>query len=165
MVWRSHCGVGVRNDEAKEAACLHQNASPCRGLTITQCQDSEHLTRVRALRAKTDIFYIFSAFLGPGTMSKAFSRPWGSISRQKYKIWMRICRVTAVFIVFGEFGFLLLVLKLNFQAVIKSAASAASLKTKTQESRGASGRRLGWRATEMAGLPWIPGFWSSGRLR
>ena len=55
--------------------------------------------------------------------------------------------------------------KLNFQAVIKSAASAASPKTKIQESRGASGRRLGWRATETARLPWIPGFWSSGRLR
>ena len=55
--------------------------------------------------------------------------------------------------------------KLNFQAVIKSAASAASPKTKIQESRGASGRRLSWRATGTARLPWIPGFWSSGRLR
>ena len=55
--------------------------------------------------------------------------------------------------------------KLNFQAVIKSAASAASPKTKIQESRGASGRRLGWRTTETARLPWIPGFRSSGRLR
>ena len=33
--------------------------------------------------------------------------------------------------------------KLNFQAVIKSAASAASPKAKIQESRGASERRLG----------------------
>ena len=55
--------------------------------------------------------------------------------------------------------------KLNFQAVIKSAASAASPKAKIQESRGASGRRLGWRTTETARLPWIPGFWSSGRLQ
>ena len=56
-----------------------------------------------------------------------------------------ICRVTAVFVVFEKFGTLLLVLKLNFQAVIKSAASAASPKTKIQESRGANGRwkRLG----------------------
>ena len=30
---------------------------------------------------------------------------------------------------------------------------------------GASGRWLGWRATGTARLPWIPGFWSSGRLR
>ena len=36
---------------------------------------------------------------------------------------MRICRVTAIFVVFEKLG---LVLKLNFQAVIKSAASAAS---------------------------------------
>ena len=35
--------------------------------------------------------------------------------------------------------------KLNFQAVIKSAASTASPMTKIQESRGASGRRLGMR--------------------
>ena len=55
--------------------------------------------------------------------------------------------------------------KLNFQGTIKLAASAASPKTKIQESRGASGRRLGWRATETARLPWIPGFLSSGRLR
>ena len=46
--------------------------------------------------------------------------------------------------------------ELNFQAVIKSAASSASPKTKIQESRGANGRRLGWRATETARLPWIP---------
>ena len=52
--------------------------------------------------------------------------------------------------------------KLDFQAVIKSAASAASPKTKIQESREASGRRLGMRT---ARLPWTPGFWSSGRLR
>ena len=40
---------------------------------------------------------------------------------------MRICRVTPIFVVFEKFGTLLLVLKLKFQAVIKSAASAASL--------------------------------------
>ena len=43
--------------------------------------------------------------------------------------------------------------KLNFQAMIKLAASAASPKTKIQEYRGASGRRLGWRATETTRLP------------
>ena len=43
---------------------------------------------------------------------------------------MRICEVTAIFVVFEKFGIPLLVLKLNFQAVIKSAASAASLGTK-----------------------------------
>ena len=47
---------------------------------------------------------------------------------------MRICRVIALFIVFENFGTVLIVLelfflfwKLNFQAVIKSAASAADL--------------------------------------
>ena len=80
-------------------------------------------------------------------------------------IWMRICRVTAIFVVFEQFGTLLIVVKLDFQAAIKSAASAASPKTKIQESRGASGQWLAWRATETARLPWIPGFWSSGRLR
>ena len=46
---------------------------------------------------------------------------------------MRICRVIALFVVFEKFGSVLRVLelfflfwKLNFQAVIKSAASAAS---------------------------------------
>ena len=46
---------------------------------------------------------------------------------------MRICRATAIFVVFEQFGTVLrvlepfcLFLKLNFQAVIKSAASAAS---------------------------------------
>ena len=53
--------------------------------------------------------------------------------------------------------------KLNFQAVIKSAASAASPKTKIQESRGASGRRLGWRATASGGSHATPK--PSGRLR
>ena len=48
--------------------------------------------------------------------------------------------------------------KLNFQAVIKSAASAASPKTKIQESRGASGQRLGMRTAGTARLPCIPGF-------
>ena len=42
-----------------------------------------------------------------------------------------------------------LVEKLNFQVVIKSAASAAS-----RNPRGASGRRLGWRTTGTARLPW-----------
>ena len=45
--------------------------------------------------------------------------------------------------------------KLNFEAVIKSAASAASPKTKIQESGGASGRRVGWWTTGTARLPWI----------
>ena len=53
----------------------------------------------------------------------------------------------------------------DLAAVIKSAASAASPKTKIQESREASGRRLGMRTAATARLPWIPGFWSSGRLR
>ena len=44
---------------------------------------------------------------------------------------------------------------LNFRAVIKSAASAASRETKNQgpRSRGAHGRRLGMRTT---GLGWAP---------
>ena len=52
------------------------------------------------------------------------------------------------------------------KAGMKSAASAASPKTKIQESRGASGRRLGMRtAGDGYRLPWIPGFWSFWRLR
>ena len=63
--------------------------------------------------------------------------------------------------------------KLNFQAVIKSAASAASGKTKNQgpRSRGAHGRRLGLRTTGLGGSPgsWslifgLPGGCASSRL-
>ena len=50
-------------------------------------------------------------------------------------------------------------------AVIKSAASAASTKTNIQESRGAGGRRLGMLTAGTARLPWIPKFWSWGRVR
>ena len=69
-------------------------------------------------------------------------------------------RVIQLFVVFET-----LLLVLDMEVVIKSAASAASRKTKIQESRGASGRRLGFRTARTARLPWIPGFWSSGRLR
>ena len=37
-------------------------------------------------------------------MSNAFSRPWSSISRQKRRIWMRMCRVMSLFVVFEGFG-------------------------------------------------------------
>ena len=66
-----------------------------------------------------------------------------------------------------------LVEKLNFQAVIKSAASAASRETKNQgpRSRGAHGRRLGLRTTGLGGSPgsWslifgLPGGCASSRL-
>ena len=50
---------------------------------------------------------------------------------------------------------------LNVQAVIKSAASAASRKNKIQESRGARGQCLGMRTAGAARLPWIHRFWSS----
>ena len=50
---------------------------------------------------------------------------------------MRICRVTAILVVFEQFGTVLRVLelfwlfwKLNFQAAIESAASAASSRTR-----------------------------------
>ena len=75
-----------------------------------------------------------------------------------------MCLVMSLFAVLEKFGTLLVVLEAKLSTV-KSAASAASPKTRIQESRGASGRRLGWGATETARLPWIPGFWSSGRLR
>ena len=55
-------------------------------------------------RGENNLFYTFSTFLGPGTMSKAFSRPWGSVSRQKCRIWMRICQVIALFVLFDGFG-------------------------------------------------------------
>ena len=92
--------------------------------------------------------------MGPGTMSKAFSR-------LEVQIPVKNLLFGCVFVELCHFFSFLL----NFQAVIKLAASAASPKTKIQESRRASGGRLGWRATEMARLPWIPGFWKSGRLR
>ena len=107
--------------------------------------------------------YVFDV-LGPETMSKAFSRPWHRISRQKCRIWMRMCRDMTLF------NFLE---KLNFQAVIKSAASAASRETKNQgpRSRGAHGRRLGLRTTGLGGSPgsWslifgLPGGCASSRL-
>ena len=59
-----------------------------------------------------------TVFFGPGTGARGFSRPRHRISRQKCRIWMRMCRDMTIFVVLE---------KLNFQAVIKSAASAASL--------------------------------------
>ena len=53
--------------------------------------------------AKTSTFHLFSWFWGSRTMSKAFSRPWGSISCQKCRIWMRMCRVTSLFVAFVRF--------------------------------------------------------------
>ena len=63
-------------------------------------------------------FAYFLVLFGPGTSARGFSRPRHRISRQKCRIWMRMCRDMTLF------NFLD---KLNFQAVIKSAASAASL--------------------------------------
>ena len=62
-------------------------------------------------------------------------------------IWIRICRVSIVFVVFEKFGTLSLVLKLNFQAVIKQAASTASptaweLHGSARTTASAGGRRL-----------------------
>ena len=66
---------------------------------------------------------------------------------------MRICRVIQLFVVFGKFGNLLLVLDLGLEAVIKSAASAASRKTESRgpRSREAPGRRLGKRTAASRG--------------
>ena len=61
--------------------------------------------------AKTSIFLIFSTFLEPGTGSKAFSRPWHRISRQKCRIWMRICRDMTIFVIFEKFESVLRVLE------------------------------------------------------
>ena len=102
-------------------------------------------------RPKKANFTYFLVFFGPGTGPRGFSRPWHRISRQKCRIWMRMCRVTGVFAVSQKFGTLLVVLKLNFQAVIKSAASAASRKTRIQDpgeptgdgSAGGRRKRLG----------------------
>ena len=95
-------------------------------------------------RPKKAKFAYFLLFFGPGTSARGFSRPWHRISRQKCRIWMRICRVTTISVVFEKFA---LVLKLNFQAVIKSAASAASptaweLHGSARTSASAGGRRL-----------------------
>ena len=46
----------------------------------------------------------FHIFFRSGTGPKGFARPRGSISRQKCRIWMRMCRVIAFFVVFDGFG-------------------------------------------------------------
>ena len=75
---------------------------------------------------------MFFCDLGAAVITSAASAtsPGGFGSRDQGKgFWSRLGRIW----------------KLVFQAVIKSAASAASRKTKTQESRGGQGRRLGKR--------------------
>ena len=124
-------------------------------------------------RPKKANFAYFLRFFGLGTGPRGFSRPWHRISRQKCVIWMRIYRVMTIFVVFGKFGAVLRVLelfcllwKLNFQAVIKSAASAAS-----PIAWGEPGRRLrlagdgfGWRATASGLSPSNRGGCASSRL-
>ena len=62
---------------------------------------------------------------------------------------MRICQVIQFFVVFEKFGTLLLVL--DMEAAIKSAASAASRKTKSRGSMEAPRRRLGKRMAAALG--------------
>ena len=63
-------------------------------------------------------------------MSKAFSRPRRSISRQKYRIWMRMCRVMPLFVVFEGFGKLRTLAPLDsWILVLGEAALAADLIT------------------------------------
>ena len=105
-------------------------------------------------RPKKANFAYFLVFFGPGTSARGFSRPWHRISRQKCRIWMRMCRDMTIFVIFEKFESVLHVLerfcafwkglgRVNFQAVMKSAASAASLGTKSRKprSRGVPGRR------------------------
>ena len=97
---------------------------PQQSLHSPGCQ-TEIAEQSRQPSQETKILNIFLQFFGPGTSPRGFASPRRSISCQKSTIWMRLCRDIAVFVV----------LVLNFQAVIKSAASAASPKTKIQESR------------------------------
>ena len=101
-------------------------------------------------------------------MFKAFSRPWSSISRQKCRIWMRICRVMQLFVIFlkvantffmiwGSFSLIFKPGKGSFDAKLSSRDQVGCLRSlpEDQNPAGASGRRLGWRTMETARLPWI----------
>ena len=101
---------------------------------------------------------IFCRFWAPGPVPKSWPRRAVEFLVKDAFFGLRGCRDIEIFVV----------LKFNFQAVIKSAASAASPKT---ESRGPSSRGAqdGGSACRRRGLgrargvvPWI---WSSGRLR
>ena len=79
--------------------------------------------RIHKQSKKTNFVYFF-VFFAPRPSPRGFSRPRCRISSQKLFFWMRICQDIEIFI------FLL-----NFQAVIKSAANAASRKPKSREGR------------------------------
>ena len=54
--------------------------------------------------AKTLFFPKKNNVFGVRDWFKAFSRPWHQISRQQFRIWMRICRVTAIFVALEVLG-------------------------------------------------------------
>ena len=134
--------------------CLLGVPMPQQSLHLPGCQ-TEIAEQSRQPSQETKILNIFLQFFGPGTSPRGFASPRRRISSPKLFFLMRMCRGIEAFVA----------LMLNFQAVIKSAASEASAKTKIQESRGASERRLGMRTAGTARLLSIPGFWSSRRLR
>ena len=93
----------------------------------------------RPQNGKTTYFFaLFCIFFKPGTSARGFSRPCHRISRQKCVIWMRICRVTVVFVVFEKFGIVLRVLevffliwKLSLKAELQTRVRALRAKTRT----------------------------------
>ena len=70
---------------------------------LSFCCSTRHTSNVRPPKNGPTIqsLHIFCYFLSPGPVPEA------SISRQKCRIWMRIWRVTAIFVVFEKFAFVL----------------------------------------------------------
>ena len=73
---------------------------------------------------KPVFFVAFQGCEGPGPISGPSPGLEVQSPRQKCVISMRICRVAAIFVVIEKFGTLLLVLKLNSQAVREAALAA-----------------------------------------
>ena len=67
------------------------------------CLGRARTTATAQKRPKKANFAYFLLFFGPGTGPRGFSRPCHRISRQKCRIWMRICRDIAIFVVFEKF--------------------------------------------------------------
>ena len=140
--------------------------------SLLQALASNFPSKMPDLGAYVSSYVTFRRFCWVWKVANPFLMIWGSFSLllssgrgSLLALKGVLCLGFVICVIWIWIGKVSFVEKLDFQGVIKSAASAASPKTKIQESRGASGRRLGRRAKETARLPWIPGFWSSGSLR